>query len=74
MATRKPVIHGRDHLPGGADPIAWLVAGGDYELAVKSIPDLLAYWRLGETAGPWADTSGHVPPSPLHLAAGTVPL
>lgn len=28
MATRKPVIHGRDHLPGGADPIPDLSSGG----------------------------------------------
>ncbi len=55
----KPIIHGRDHMPGGPDPIpgfGYVVAG--YPTAVTSISDLLAYWRLGETGTPWADTSG----------------
>ncbi len=55
----KPIIHGRDHMPHGADPIPGLtIAGGDFQTVVLGISDLLAYWRLGEAAGPWADTSG----------------
>ncbi len=54
----KPIIHGRDHLEGGADPIPGLVGGGSFSGVVVGISDLFAYWRLGEAAAPWADTSG----------------
>lgn len=57
--VNKPVLHGRDHLPGHPDPIPGLTGvAGDFETAVTSISNLYAYWRLGETASPFADTSG----------------
>ncbi len=63
---QKPIIHGRDHLPGHPDPIPGLTLGaGDFETVVLSIPDLFAYWRLGEPSSPWADTSGVAPQTDL---------
>lgn len=35
---------------------------------------LLGYWRLGEPADPWADTSGLSPDSPMTTVSGTNPL
>ena len=62
MVELKPVLHGRDHVPGGADPIPGItVGGGTFEQVVVEIPNLLGYWRLGENVGPWADTSGVSP-------------
>jgi hypothetical protein len=59
-------LHARSHLRQGSDPIPGLlvdpaVSGGpvgtyfDYLL---SLSNLIGYWRLGEAASPWADTSG----------------
>jgi hypothetical protein len=63
---QKPIIHGRDHMPGGADPIpGFSGAAGDFETVVHSIDGLYAYWRLGETSGPWRDTSGVDPADDL---------
>lgn len=46
----KPVLHARDHLPGGADPIPGLAVGGDlYDQILATNPD--AFWPLDETAG-----------------------
>jgi hypothetical protein len=71
----KPIIHGRDHDCGGADPIPGICdlfpgAGGsaDYETGVTSISSLVGYWRLGEGASPYADTSGYVPADPANAA------
>jgi hypothetical protein len=36
-------------------------AAGDYAAAVLASSGLLAYWRLGEAASPFADTSGRFP-------------
>jgi Concanavalin A-like lectin/glucanases superfamily len=58
----KPIIHGRDHLAGGADPIPGLIPGsGDviYADYVRSFSSLVGYWRLGETGTPWLDSSGY---------------
>jgi len=54
----KPIIHGRDHLAGGADPIPLLPpAGGTVdEIILATFPG--AYYKLNETAGIWADSSG----------------
>jgi Concanavalin A-like lectin/glucanases superfamily len=74
MKVQKPIIHGRDHLPSGADPIVPFAAGGDYATTVVSISGLIGYWRLGEPASPWADTSGE-PGGPRNMtihAAGDV--
>jgi hypothetical protein len=58
--TRKPILHGRDHLPGGADPIPAFASGAPaYTRPGVPVHDayynpggLVAWWRLGET-GPW---------------------
>lgn len=67
MAQKTHIMHGRDHLPNGADPIPGLTAGS------VSFPDQIAslladhpnhlfgYWRLGDGASPFADTSGYLP-------------
>lgn len=78
--TLKPPIHGRDHLPGGADPIpsgccpegCITLADIIERLAVDS--NLLGYWRLGEAAGDFADTSGQANPADATVGAGAVAL
>jgi hypothetical protein len=63
MAGRKPIIHGRDHAPGGADPIPGLLTdpgGGDTldELILAAAPD--GWWKLNESSGTVAaDSSGN---------------
>ena len=64
----KPVLHARDHQPGGADPIPGFVTTTQpislpfYDVVeeIALTTDLLGYWRLGDGASPFADTSGHV--------------
>lgn len=76
----KPAIHGRDHCPGGSDPIPCIndlfPTGGfpDYETGVLSIDNLVGYWRLGDAGEPFLDTSGFNPADPANaeiVAAGT---
>jgi Concanavalin A-like lectin/glucanases superfamily len=58
----KPIIHGRDHSPDGADPIPGFGPGFADKIAAIAAAHpnrLLGYWRLGEPASPFADTSGH---------------
>ncbi len=58
---QKPVIHGRDHLAGGADPIPGFLTGSGsvvYSDYIQSFSSLIGYWRLGEAASPFADSSG----------------
>ncbi len=58
----KPIIHGRDHLAGGADPIPGLIPGSGvvvYADYVRTFSSLVGYWRLGETGTPWLDSSGY---------------
>jgi len=61
MKAQKPILHARDHMAGGADPIPGLITSGGglgpFDLYVYSLPDLIGYWRLGEGASPWLDTS-----------------
>jgi len=65
VKQQKPILHGRDHITGGADPIPGLLtsdttAGGDWEETIVGLgADLRGFWRLGEGATPYADTSGH---------------
>src|SRR5262245_28245712 len=62
-----PRMHGLTHVPGGPDPIPGLVFAPTSpsfpekvaELAAVSPDRLLGYWRLGEGAAPYLDTSGH---------------
>lgn len=62
MKSNKPIIHGRDHAPGGADPIPGLVTAPpstfyDAIFAVADTSDLRGYWRLGDGGlGPYADS------------------
>jgi Concanavalin A-like lectin/glucanases superfamily len=58
---QKPVLHGRDHLPGGPDPIpGFTTAGGVvYSDYVQSFSSLIGYWRLGETGSPWQDETSY---------------
>jgi hypothetical protein len=57
--------HARTHLPGGSDPIPGLagdtapVPFNDYVTELAATLDLRGYWRLGDGAAPFADTSGH---------------
>jgi len=82
MPAKQHLMHGRDHLPNGADPIPGLQAGPvSFPDAIANISEahpgnLLGYWRLGETAAPFADTSGLSPsrPGTLSTPAGTPPL
>ena len=74
----KPIIHARDHLADGADPIDWtkIPSGtphGDYGDFVTSFSSLVGYWRLGEASSPFADTSGATggPRNAVLYAAGT---
>lgn len=65
MTQKQHIMHGRDHLPTGADPIPGLELGAvnpSYAELVGEFAtshDLRGYWRLGEGASPYADTSGH---------------
>lgn len=65
MAANKPVIHGRDHLPGGADPIPdvpWVVVGDPVDN-----PDIAAL--LGADSPPYEDgfTNADLPKQPLRF-------
>lgn len=79
MSQKHHVMHGRDHVCGGADPIPGicLLSGNsgfpDYETGVRSISNLVGYWRLGEGASPYLDTSGYAPSDPADavLLTGT---
>jgi hypothetical protein len=63
MKVAKPILHGRDHACGGADPIPGICdvfpAGGDItDKILASNPD--AFWKLDETSGTVAqDSSGN---------------
>ena len=59
-----PRMHGLTHVPGGPDPIPGLLlqpSGGDWEASIRALTGLRGYWRLGEGAEPYADTSGYDP-------------
>lgn len=59
--TLKPALHGRDHCPGGADPIPCLpnAAGATtYVDLVLEHPCLAHYWPADETSGNLADRVG----------------
>ena len=52
----KPVLHARDHLPGGADPILGLTVGSGgsfdtYRDWVLAQPSLWSYWPMDEPSG-----------------------
>lgn len=61
-----------DGPPGGGCICVPPTLSSPFAGVVMSIPDLLAYWRLGETGTPWLDTSGVTPLAPLTtVASGT---
>ena len=66
-----PAYHARTHLTGGTDPLRGLLpstgVAGDYPAAIRGLDDLRGYWRLGEGAEPFADTSGYNPANPADL-------
>lgn len=63
MASRKPVIHGRDHLIGGADPIPLQTqlssnTGNLLDQIIGKSPN--GFWKLNESSGTVAhDSSGN---------------
>lgn len=68
MPAPHPRMHGLTHVQGGPDPIPLgTVPGGDYPTVVKSITGLRGYWRLGESAAPFLDTSGYSDTLPADL-------
>lgn len=75
--NQKPILHGRDHLCGGADPIPGICdlfdLLGNYEDVVRN-DDLTIWWRLGDTftfassvADAMADTAEFDSDSPRSL-------
>ena len=61
MPQKQHVIHGRDHCPGGADPIPCLPnAGGEttYPDIVQAHPCLVHYWPCDEAFGDLIDRVG----------------
>lgn len=55
---QKPIIHGRDHLPGHPDPIpGLLVAAGSYQEQILREPSLIGYWPLDDASEPALDHS-----------------
>lgn len=75
MSQKRHIMHGRDHCPGGADPIPCLdssgVSHGDFSEYVESLTSLVGYWRLGEGASPWLDTSSFADAHLSKTSAGT---
>jgi hypothetical protein len=58
MKQTRPVLHARDHMAGGADPVPGLLpkSGTVEDVIVGTLPG--AYYKLNETTGDWADSSG----------------
>jgi len=48
--SQKPVLHARDHLPGGADPLRIVFPTSQYSNAIINNPEggLVLYWKLDE--------------------------
>jgi hypothetical protein len=63
-------MHGITHVAGGPDPVPGLLPGqaSNYTTAIFALPELRGYWRLGEGAPLYADTSGYNPSNPCDLA------
>jgi hypothetical protein len=64
MASNKPVIHGRDHKKGGADPLDILFPTSNYSNQIINEPagGLVLYWKLdelGNTTTDAVDSSGN---------------
>src|SRR5262245_11554141 len=61
MPQKQHVMHGRDHCPGGADPIPCLTEvvapGGNWEDRVRAAGTLTAWWRLGDSFTPGTGAS-----------------
>jgi len=68
MPAKQHLMHGRDHCPGGADPIPCFPAApmsGDFVDAILTTADVIGYWRLGDGASPYDDISGAAPAAPM---------
>lgn len=64
MASKKPVIHARDHKKGGADPLDIVFPTSNYSNAIINEPvgGLVLYWKLdelGNTTTDAVDSSGN---------------
>jgi len=77
-AAPHPRMHGLTHVCGGPDPIPGLCEGllppqtaGNWPVEILALPDIRGYWRLGEGAGSYADTSGFNPSNPADLTRNT---
>src|SRR5262245_37090499 len=59
--AQKPIIHGRDHLPGGPDPIPGIPnPGGDDFGGILMPHEPVGFWKLNEQSGTTAhDSSGN---------------
>ena len=57
---QKPILHGRDHCPGGADPIPCLGSSGfsSHRECVLANSALVAYYPMDEASGDLADLAG----------------
>jgi hypothetical protein len=57
MAARKPILHARDHMPGGADELDWSAAGGGTDSALPGLDTVLVdlgadhLWKFDEASG-----------------------
>ena len=73
----QPRMHGITHNPGGSDPIPGLPpgqgAGGNWPALIMGVGGgPRGYWRLGEGATPYADTSGVGTAMPMVANPGDV--
>jgi hypothetical protein len=67
MPSKTHVMHGRDHLPNGADPIPGLqLPTASYPDTILAHPCLVHYWPADETSGNLVDRKGS-----LNLAVST---
>lgn len=73
MKQQKPIIHGRDHLSGGADPVLPGFPAGDVaDKILQAGP--AAFWKLDETTGIIAhDSSGNGHDLTADASAGYTP-
>lgn len=59
MSGQNIPLHGRNHLPGGSDPIPTASAEIGYDERILSHGSLVAYWPLSDADDPALDVSGN---------------